>query len=1168
MRCLALRVSVLLLFGGLAACGEDGFVFVPGELQVPGTFAFGEVAISPDPLTQSASLENDGQNPVVIRSVRLTESGPFRFSIDGRPFTRADADISVAAGTQIGLTVEFFPAEPGTFSDTLEIETDINQSRTFTVQISGAAVDDITCSATAPESTCQGRVLIVYEETDCPGRDEPGWVPRPTDCPSGCDESRAVCASCGDEAIDDGEACDGANLGGATCASEVGGVGTITCQDNCLALDVSACAVCGNGILEGAEVCDGDALADKTCGTEVEGGVGPLGCLADCSALDTSACTVCGDGVTEGDEVCDGGDLEEETCGTLIDGAVGALTCADDCSAFDTDACTVCGDGVAEGDENCDLTDFRDQACPASGVLSCSADCTTIDRSGCYVCGDGVIEGPEVCDGLELSGNSCLLQTGLTQGAIRCSNDCLSFDATGCFQCGNGSVEGPEVCDGANLAGRTCQSHAALADGALACNPNCLGFDVSDCHGCGNNTIEGPEVCDTGPMGMGPPVLAGKTCGTESPFTTGALACAAGCRAFDVRACFTCGNGTVEGAEICDGANLGSPPASCSTQVSLKDGAIACAASCLTFDTSDCHDCGNAVIEGPEACEGTDFGSPPKTCRTETGLRQGDLACIDNCRTIDESGCYQCDNGTIEGPEVCDGTEFGGETCDSQTLSVFTEGDLRCISDCQTIETDQCFTCGNGTIEGPEVCDTQGPDFGGETCLTQANLAEGSLECTNSCSRIDDSGCFECGNGVLEAPAEECDGIALGGETCETQGRPGGNLACDAFCELDFSVCSECGDGICETALGETVSNCAAECAWDLVTPTGSQNVCGIRADETLYCAGPNGRGQIGDGSNAACFLPTVCAVSWPSTAPDPEEVVGSALGAGGEFACAKGTSATGVVSVYCWGGNSAGQLGDGTTTNRNSPVAVQVSGDPEQIEVGERFACGLDSAGTVECWGNNSFGQLGDGTTTRRTTPVAVSNITTATKIALGRHHACALLSSGGVECWGRNGFGELGNGANTNSSTPVSVSSLTDAVDISAGASHTCAVRTGGTVECWGRNDGGALGNGQTRNRNAPVSVTGLTTAVEVELGAGMGCARLTGGIVRCWGAAGTGALGNGSQVGSTTPVAASVSGVQALHGTHAYSGMCADVGTEFECWGSGLGNSTTRFPEPFDH
>jgi hypothetical protein len=238
--------------------------------------------------------------------------------------------------------------------------------------------------------------------------------------------------------------------------------------------------------------------------------------------------------------------------------------------------------------------------------------------------------------------------------------------------------------------------------------------------------------------------------------------------------------------------------------------------------------------------------------------------------------------------------------------------------------------------------------------------------------------------------------------------------------------------------------------------------------------------------------------------------------------------------SVWCWGPNGTGSIGDGTTTDRPTPVQVSglPVGDPvTQVSTGILTTYVVTAAHRVYTWGSNSTGQLGTGTVGGNSTvPVQITALgSTVAKISGGDGHACALKTDGTIYCWGANSSGQLGDGFTTNTSLPVytinfgSNGLIGPAVEVSAGSQSTCAIDAFGEVWCWGNNTFGQLGDGTTSARTTPVLVSTPQgrTALHVSAGGGDTCATMADGTAWCWGYNLDGELGNGSRINSLTPV-----------------------------------------------
>jgi alpha-tubulin suppressor-like RCC1 family protein len=293
---------------------------------------------------------------------------------------------------------------------------------------------------------------------------------------------------------------------------------------------------------------------------------------------------------------------------------------------------------------------------------------------------------------------------------------------------------------------------------------------------------------------------------------------------------------------------------------------------------------------------------------------------------------------------------------------------------------------------------------------------------------------------------------------------------------------------------------------------------------------GFNGNGQLGNGTVTSSDVPV--AVSGLSGV--------TAISGGSFHSLALLSNGT----VMAWGANNVGQLGNGTVTDSHVPVAVSGLGGVTAIAAGANHSLALLSNGTVMAWGYNGTGQLGNGTTTSSHVPVAVSGLSGVTAISASREYSLALLSNGTVMAWGYNFYGQLGNGTTTDSHVPVAVCAagtvgtcptgpyLSGVTAISAGSYHSLALLSNGTVMAWGNNIFGELGNGTTTKSNVPVAVSGLSGVTAISAGSWHSLALLSNGTVMAWGYNGNGQLGNGTGTDSHVPVAVSgLGGVTAI-------------------------------------
>ncbi len=299
----------------------------------------------------------------------------------------------------------------------------------------------------------------------------------------------------------------------------------------------------------------------------------------------------------------------------------------------------------------------------------------------------------------------------------------------------------------------------------------------------------------------------------------------------------------------------------------------------------------------------------------------------------------------------------------------------------------------------------------------------------------------------------------------------------------------------------------------------GAYHTASLKNDGTVWTWGANGSGQLGDGTTTS--HPTPVQVS------EFSNVI--AIAAGASHTAALKNDGT----VWAWGANNFCQLGNGTTSNSSTPVKVSGLSDVTAIATGNSHTLALKSDGTVWAWGYNNLGQLGNGTTSNSSTPVQVSGLFNVTAIASrGGSHTVVLKNDGTVWAWGSNFAGQLGNGTTVNSSTPIQVSGLSNVIAVTAGSSHTAALKNDGTVWAWGYNSYGQLGDGTITSRSTPVKVSEVSNVTAIAAGSSHTAALKSDGTVWAWGKNSDGQLGDGTKVNCSTPVQASgVSNVIAI-------------------------------------
>ena len=360
-------------------------------------------------------------------------------------------------------------------------------------------------------------------------------------------------------------------------------------------------------------------------------------------------------------------------------------------------------------------------------------------------------------------------------------------------------------------------------------------------------------------------------------------------------------------------------------------------------------------------------------------------------------------------------------------------------------------------------------------------------------------------------------GISVSPDFAQSNNTCGTTLASAATCTISVTFTASSGGArtgalsVSSDASGSPHSVALAGMASlpGAAIAAGADHTLALASDGSLRAWGSNYRGQLGDATTTDRTIPAQVGSGYAAVAAG-----------GGQFLVEVEGGHTVALkldgSLWAWGWNAYGQLGDASATDRNTPV--RIGSGYRAVAAGQAHTVALKFDGSLWAWGDNYYGQLGDGTNTNRYAPVRIGTDYYAA-IAAGRFHTLAIKTDGTLWAWGFNYRGQLGDNTTTQRNAPVQIGSDSDFVAVAAGFVHSVAVKSGGTLWAWGDNGSGELGDGTTTQRNTPVQVGSGYSAVAAGLIHTV--ALKTDGSLWAWGWNGYGQLGDGSVTSRHAPV-----------------------------------------------
>jgi alpha-tubulin suppressor-like RCC1 family protein len=782
-------------------------------------------------------------------------------------------------------------------------------------------------------------------------------------------------------------------------------------------------------------------------------------------------------------ELCDGTD---NGCDGQIDNALPANACA---------AGQLCMGGSCVCSE---------------GKVECSARCTDLDSDAAHCggcgrrCPQGAICTSATCGcpngGLLCEGGGCIDPMSNDQHCGSCPNRCAAGST-----CQAGSCVDVDECA---LELDNCGEHAQCTNttGGFSCEC-AAGYIKNSAGTCLDNDECTRGTHDCFSLAACRNREGGFSCSCPPGYTGDGRACENidECKLYNCSGHGVCSDSPGSFSCLCDTGYVSDGAGACVLQDScmagLEPGHKWCSNQCVDIQRSSSH-CGDCAA--PCGAGGTCEGGQC-TCPAGQTFCTG-LGCVSV--TDDPLHCGSCTKRCGTGGGFCVSNQCfcptGMQECNGACTSL---GTLANCSGCG----DRCATGGGCNASRQCTCPTNMQACDGACVNTATSTAHCGM-CGHPCpagATCSGSNC-RCPSDKTSVCDNTCVDTAVSPAHCGGCGRP-----CDVACSVNAcatALAVDASDGFSCALLSDGRVRCWGNNVWGQLGNGSEQNsavprtvsgltgvsklvlgpgyACALTTATALYCWGWNGNFQISNMFVSYYLTPQLVASGYTLVA------------AGNMHVCAQ----TSAGAVVCWGENRVGQHGDGTAgegVGLSGPPTATLS-EVSKLVAGETHTCALKQ-GTVYCWGGNSYGQIGNGTTTNQLTPLAVPGMTEVTDLDAGPNHTCAVRA-GAVYCWGFGANGRLGNGTTTSRSTPTPIApAINNAVSVRTGGAHSCAARADNTILCWGLGSSGQLGHGATTSATSATAMLSDASGLSgLALGGTHNCALKTGGQISCWGSA----------------------------------------------------------------